>query len=81
MGNKIIWVLVILAVAGGVYLLKQNSNQNSKESEDTKPDDTQPILANTLEGTLRVSNDKKRGNLMLELVFMERKSSWKLMVT
>lgn len=79
--SKIFWLVVIAAilVAGYYYRDKlrpksyeepANQEQTNNDNYNDNNDSTQ--AGNTLEGTLRASNDKKRGNLMLELSDSDR---------
>lgn len=82
MRGKFFWIIIIVAVAAGFYYkdkLKPKTETVPTKQEQVKPgnnndDDNsnRQEPENTFEGTLKVSNDKKRGNIMLELADSDR---------
>ena len=71
----IVALAVVLVVVGFLIYKKQaqaptiNNNKNTpNQSTDAKPGQS----GNYLEGTLRISNDNTRGNLMVELMNSDR---------
>src|SRR3989344_4755402 len=78
MKNKLIWLIIIAVLAyankDGFWGKKNEpaspagqAQQPSNQEGENGSESLQPEEGKTLRGVLRASNDKKRGNLMLEL--------------
>lgn len=74
--NYIIVILVVVLVVVGFLIYKKQAKAPTDNNNKTTPDQSieqKPEQAgNYLEGTLRISNDNARGNLMVELMNSDR---------
>ena len=69
-------VVIVILVVAGIMVFNRGDKEDAKSpenntSEEQKSDQEQ-VKGNVLEGTLKVSNDSTRGNLMLELLNSDR---------
>lgn len=71
----IIAVVVILIVVGFMIVQskkKQTEGPAKKIDQNNQQQSQEQVSGNFLEGTLKISNDQSRGNLMLELMNSDR---------
>lgn len=81
MKKKLFWFVAIILVLTGAYFYKSrlkpaseenNGKQEQKSSDQQNKNSNAQTTGNTLEGVLKASNDRGRGNLMLELSDSDR---------